>query len=149
MKFLCIDYGKRRIGIAVSDPCAILARTKTTIDRKTINDYLSEVVLLIKEENPDELVVGIPLDVDDNESEFCKEIRFFCDELKNILPKKIPINFQDESFSSVKSNLILRKTGTRKKRMQKGKIDCIAACVILQEFLDNRSSLLCRTVLED
>jgi putative Holliday junction resolvase len=149
MKFLCIDYGKRRIGIAVSDPTAMLARVKTTIDRKVTDDYISKIALLVNEENPDELVIGLPLDTDDNETEFCKEIRKFCDKLRNILVKKIPINFQDESFSSVKSNLILRKTSTRKKRAQKGNIDCVAACVILQEFLDNRSNSLVQSVSED
>ena len=139
MKFLCIDYGKRRTGIAVSDSSAVLARSITTIDTKVTSDCLSKIISLIKEENPDELVVGLPLDVDDNENEFCKEIRTFCDKLTSTLPQKIPINFQDESFSSVKSNLILRKTSTRKKRAQKGNIDSVAACVILQEFLDSRT----------
>ncbi|MDR0305132.1 MAG: Holliday junction resolvase RuvX [Chitinispirillales bacterium] len=149
MKFLCIDYGKRRVGIALSDPSAVLARAKTTIDRKTTDNYLSEIVLLIKEENPDELVVGLPLDVDDNETEFCKEIRDFCSKLKSSLLKEIPINFQDESFSSHKSNLILRKTSSRKKRARKEKVDSVAACIILQEFLDNRSNSHSRFILED
>jgi putative Holliday junction resolvase len=149
MKFLCIDYGKRRIGIAVSDPTAALARSKAAIDRKITTNYFSQIAAFVDEENPDELVVGLPLDTDDNETEFCKEIKDFCEKLNGVLTKKIPINFQDESFSSHKSNLILRKTSTKKRRAQKGNIDCVAACVILQEFLDNRSNALCRTVLED
>jgi putative Holliday junction resolvase len=149
MKFLCIDYGRRRIGIAVSDPTAVLARAKTTIDRKVTNDYLSQIAAIVVEENPDELVVGLPLDTDDNETEFCKEIREFSEKLDNVFDKKFPINFQDESFSSCKSNLILRKTSTKKRRAQKGNIDCVAACVILQEFLDNRSNSLCRIALEN
>jgi putative Holliday junction resolvase len=148
MKFLCIDYGKRRIGVAVSDPTAALARAKTTIDQQTA-DGLLQIVSLVNEENPDELVVGLPLDVDDNETEFCREIRNFVKKLENILTPKIPIIFQDESFSSHKSNIILRKTRSKKKRAQKGNVDCVAACVILQEFLDNRSNSIYRTVLED
>lgn len=149
MKFLCIDYGRRRIGVAVSDPTAALARAKSAIDRKVTSDYFSRIAALVAEEKPDELVVGLPLDTDDNETEFCGEIRGFCEKLNDVLAKKIPINFQDESFSSHKSNLILRKTSAKKRRAQKGNIDCVAACVILQEFLDNRSNSLCRAVLED
>lgn len=140
MKFFCIDYGRRRVGIAVSDPTGMLARSKTMIDRNIESDYLSKIVFFIHDENPDELVVGLPLDIDDNETEMSREVRKFVEELKlKLLPKNIPINFQDESFSSVKSNSILLQTKNRKKRQNKQSVDKIAACVILQEFLDNRS----------
>jgi putative Holliday junction resolvase len=138
MKFFCIDYGKRRIGTAASDPGAVLARSKKMIDRKLTSDFFSEIVSLINEEDPDELVIGLPLDVDDNETQFCAEIREFSNKLQEKLEKKIPVNFQDESLSSVGANLILRKTKSKKKRAKKECIDNVAACVILQEFLDSR-----------
>lgn len=139
MKFLCIDYGRRRIGVAVSDPMGLIARAKTMIDRKSESDYLSKIVFFIDEENPDELVIGLPLDIDDNETEMSTEVRKFVEELKQkLLPKTIPFNFHDESFSSVKSNSILIQTKNRKKRQKKQEVDKVAACVILQEFLDWR-----------
>ena len=149
MKYLCIDYGRRRIGVAVSDPSAVIATARPTIDRNITGDCFSDLVLLINTENPDELVVGLPLDVDDNESGFCKEIKTFCKKLKAVLPKDIPINFQDESFSSHKSNLILQRTSAKKRRVQKGNVDRIAACVILQDFLDDRSNSVHRFVWEN
>jgi putative Holliday junction resolvase len=138
MKFFCIDYGRRRVGIAVSDPMGMLARSKTMIDRNAESDYLSRIVFFIEEENPDELVVGLPLDIDDNETEMSREVRRFVEELKLKLKKEIPINFQDESYSSVKSNSILLQTKSRKKRQKKQEVDKVAACIILQEFLDWR-----------
>ena len=140
MKFFCIDYGRRRIGCAVSDPNAVLARSKKMIDRKFAPDYFSEIILSINEENPDELVIGLPLDVDDNETRMSGEIRRFAEELDVKLNKKFPINFQDESFSSVSAGSILIKTKSKKKRAKKECVDSVAACVILQEFLDNRSN---------
>ena len=138
MKFLCIDYGRRRVGIAVSDPTGMLARSKTMVDRNVEIDYLSKIVFFIGEENPDELVVGLPLDIDDNETEMSREVRKFVEELKAKLPKIIPINFHDESYSSVKSNSILLQTKSKKKRQKKQEVDKVAACIILQEFLDWR-----------
>jgi len=136
MKYFCIDYGRRRIGIAVSDPTGMLARSKTMIDREIERDYLSKIVFLIDEENPDELVVGLPLDIDDNETAMSREVRAFVEELKKKLPKEMPINFQDESYSSVKSSSIMLQTKSKKKRQKKQEVDKIAACIILQEFLD-------------
>jgi putative Holliday junction resolvase len=140
MKYFCIDYGRRRIGIAVSDSTAILAKSRPMIDRKTVGDYLLKITEVINEEDPDELIIGLPLDIDDNETEMSREIRSFTQKLQEKLNKKIPISFQDESFSSVKANIILRKTVTRKKRAKKERVDSVAACIILQEFLDNRSN---------
>jgi len=119
MKFFCIDYGKRRIGTAASDPNAVLARTKKMIDRKITPDFFPEILSLIDEEKPDELVIGLPLDIDDNETQMCVEIREFAKKLLEMSDKKYPINFQDESFSSVKSNIISRKTKSKKKRAKK------------------------------
>jgi len=140
MKFLCIDYGRRRVGVAVSDPLGMLARSKTMIDREAERDYLSRIVFLIEEENPDELVVGLPLDIDDNETAMSREVRVFVEELKKKLPKEIPVNFQDESYSSVKSNNIMLQTKSKKKRQKKQEVDKVAACIILQEFLDWRTT---------
>lgn len=138
MKFFCIDYGRRRIGTAVSDPLAMLARPKKMIDRNLTPDFHTEILSLLNEETPDELVIGLPLDIDDNETEMSREIREFADKLLQISPIKYPINFQDESYSSVKSQSILIKTKKKKKRAQKTCVDNTAACVILQEFLDGR-----------
>ena len=140
MKFFCIDYGRRRVGCAVSDPYAVLARSKKMIDRKFAPDYFSEIISAINEENPDELVIGLPLDIDDNETQMSREIRRFAEELNCKLNKKFPINFQDESFSSIKAGSILIKTKSKKKRAKKECVDNVAACVILQEFLDARSN---------
>jgi len=136
MKFFCIDYGRRRIGTAVSDPSGMLARSKKMIDRELTADYFFEILSLLDEEKPDELVIGLPLDIDDNETEMSREVREFTKKLTGLSSQKYPVNFQDESYSSVKSQSILIQTKKKKKRSQKTCIDNVAACVILQEFLD-------------
>lgn len=141
VKYLCIDYGKRRIGIAVSDPTGTLARALLTIDRKVTPDYFGMLQSCIQEEEAAALVVGLPLDHNDMETPMCLEIKSFVRKLQSRLPEEMPLHFQDESFSSVKTNQILRQTSTRKKRAVKANIDTVAACVILQEFLNEQRGM--------
>jgi len=144
MKFLAIDFGQRRIGIAVSDPTGTIARGVTTIDRKVTPQYLPHLKEIIEQEAPDKIIFGLPLGPDDEETDTCRAIRRFQQRIYQKLNLTIPFDFQDESYSSVRTHTIMRSTASRKKRAQKGNIDRIAACVILQDYLlaNNSSSLL-------
>jgi len=138
MKLLSLDYGRRRIGIAVTDETATVVRGLTTIDRKLSTDIVQTIVTIINNEKPDRLIVGLPFDHNDNETQMTREIRAFVDTLMPFL--SIPVEFTDESFSSVEAASIMM-TRKKKERRQKTTVDRIAACLILERYLrDGKSS---------
>lgn len=139
MKLLSLDYGRRRIGFAVTDETATIVRGLTTIDRKLSTNIIQEILTIIQLEKADRLIVGLPLDHDDNETLMTQEIRAFVDRLKPFL--SIPVEYADESFSSIEAASIMI-TRPKKERRQKANIDRVAACLILERYLrDGKSSL--------
>lgn len=137
MKLLSMDYGRRRIGIAATDDTGTLVRGLTTIDRKISKDPLADILDIIKAENPLTLIVGLPLDVENNETEMSKEVRFFVSKIQDQIT--IPVFFIDESYSSIQAAEILfcRK---KKHRRNKINVDRIAACLVLETYIKNPDS---------
>lgn len=134
MKLLGIDYGLRRIGVSASDPLGIVVRAVKTIDRKT-EKTMDELRLIIEEEKPEKIVFGLPLDHNDEETEMCQKVRNFANRLYSELKLELPHDFQDESYSSVRTHSLLRQTAKKKKRSQKKTVDKIAACIILEDYI--------------
>jgi len=136
MKLMGIDYGRRRIGVAVSDEEGMLARSLGIIDRKSHPNHIDELIRIITEENPAALVFGLPLGGDDEETEMSKEVREFAAAVEQRVT--VPIHFVDESFTSKKAaELMMHRK--KKARRDKSLSDRIAACLILQEYIDNFS----------
>jgi putative Holliday junction resolvase len=137
MKLMGIDYGRRRIGIAVSDDGGTLARGIGVIDRKTRPDCVGELMRVINAEKPAALVFGLPLGKDDEETAMSQEARGFADALGQ--RAALPVHFVDESFTSKRAAEIsmFRKKKTRR---DKSLSDRIAACLILQEYIDRFTS---------
>ena len=134
---LGIDYGERRIGLAISDPEQKIAFGVTTIDVKnnSLWKYLEEI---IKEENIVKLIVGYPLRTDGKESDKAKKVDNFIIELENHF--SLPVAREDEAFTSSVAKDIIKNRATKKKhknmRTQKEEIDKLAACILLQDYLD-------------
>lgn len=135
MKLMGIDYGRRRIGISVSDETGCCIRGLTTLDRQKKPDYLTSLDNLIKQENPQELIIGLPLDINDAETVMSKEIRTFAEKLKEICGK--PIHFVDESLSSKRASELLRFR-KKKARQDKAAVDRLAACIILEIYREEK-----------
>ncbi|MDR0330173.1 MAG: Holliday junction resolvase RuvX [Chitinispirillales bacterium] len=134
MKLMGIDYGRRRIGIAVSDAEGLLARGLGVVDRKASPNYIGELTRIIAEEKPSVLVFGLPLGGDDEETAISKEVREFA----AIVTERValPVRFIDESFTSKKAaELMMHRK--KKARRDKSLSDRIAACLILQEYINN------------
>jgi putative Holliday junction resolvase len=134
MKLLGIDYGRRRIGIAVTDDSCCIARGLCVIDRKKTPDSIDELLKIINNENPSAIVFGLPLGADDEETEMSQEVRKFALSITEKIT--IPAHFVDESFTSKKAAelMMYRK---KKERRDKSLTDRIAACLILQYFIDH------------
>ena len=131
MKLIGIDYGRRRIGVAVTDESGEYIRGLPTIDRNRVPDFLHALRSLIAGERPARIVVGLPLDINGDETVMSKEIRAFASTLEKAT--SVPVCFVDESLSSVEAGAILRFR-KKKDRRNKEAIDRIAACVILEAY---------------
>mgnify|MGYP001213763523 CR=1 FL=1 len=134
-RILGIDYGERRVGLAISDPLNIFAKPFSTIDRKSSPDYVQDLLKIIEENGVKEIVVGLPLNMKGVDSKQTTIVRNFVQDLKS--KTNYPIYFQDERLSSktAEQSLILQKKSPSK---NKASIDSTAASLILQEYLDSK-----------
>lgn len=134
-RIAAIDYGKRRIGLAVCDIMHITVTPKLTID-SSITDKYEEIIKFINEESVDALVVGIPLRDDDKNKEFIDEIRDFIQVIQD--KSGLVVYEQDESYSSIEALDTMIDIGYgKKKRRHKENKDKIAAAIILRHFLES------------
>lgn len=134
-RIAAIDYGKRRIGIAVCDIMHITVTPKITID-SSITDKYEAILKFIIEESVDALVVGIPLRDDDKNKEFIDEIRDFIQVIQD--KSGLDVYEQDESYSSIEALDTMIEIGYgKKKRRHKENKDKIAAAIILRHFLES------------
>ena len=133
-RVLGIDYGERRIGLALSDPLKIIAKPFRIIDRNLTPDFITELLLIINENNVNRVVVGLPLNLKGRYSKQTEIVIKFIDELKKI--QNIQVIQLDERMSSVaaEKSLIIQNI---KLGYNKEKIDGTAAAIILQEYLDS------------
>lgn len=129
MKILAIDFGESRVGIAISDKEATVAFPKTVFNRKSDEQVIDELQKLCIDESVDEIVVGLPLDQDDNETDRSRRTRSFAEKLKQTLP--YPLHFQDEAYSTKEGIELMPKM------KQKSDRDLIAAQRILERYLTN------------
>lgn len=139
MRILSIDYGKKRTGIAVTDPAQIIANGLVTVDTHELLRFLKEYTA---KESVERFVIGLPIQPDGAPSENQKRVLAFTEKLKKMLPE-IPVDFYDERFTSVLANRAILESGIGKKRRQtdKGLVDEISACIILQNYMESRKLL--------
>ncbi|MGB2985024.1 MAG: Holliday junction resolvase RuvX [Phycisphaerae bacterium] len=136
-RLLGIDYGTKRIGLAVGDTEAGIASPLQTIEaRGTIADYVSAVLAAANEYDIDAFVVGLPVNMDGTEGGQAKITRKFGDELSRKAGK--PMHYWDERLSSFTARELLQPAELSRKK-QKAVEDSVAAQVILQGYLDARS----------
>jgi len=133
-RILGIDYGSTRVGLAVSDPLRIIAQGVGTIDN---DDRLYDrIAVIIREQEVALILVGMPYAPDGGEGGKGREVRGFIENLRRTTA--VPIETWDESFSSVNAQSAMIHAGMRrKKRRVKGRVDEMAARLLIQEYLDS------------
>lgn len=137
-RILAIDYGKKRIGIAVSDPEKIIATGLTTVLSHEIFTYLQEYT---SRETVELFVIGHPKQLNNQDSESMIYIKPFLTGLKRKFPD-IPIVMYDERFTSVLAHQALLEGGAKKKaRRNKALIDTISATIILTSYMEQQRNL--------
>lgn len=139
-RILGIDYGERRIGLAISDPTGTIARPLPTLTRRRgKRPPVEAVARLIREEGVDEVVIGLPLTPEGVESDWTRETRAYGENVGE--RAGVPVNFVDERCTSARAERAVRELGLKKKdREDKARVDAAAAVLILQAFLDRRKN---------
>ena len=135
-RVLGIDYGERRIGLALSDPMEIIAKPLKFIDRKIDPDYMSEIGHIVADLDVNKIVVGLPLTLRGKYSAQTIVVQNFIDQLKRTV--KIPVVHIDERLSTVAAERSLKEQSV-KIGYEKGRVDETAAAIILQEYLNSQS----------
>ncbi len=138
MRVLSLDVGDKTIGVAVSDPLLITAQGVTTIERVGIRKDTSKVLDYIREYNCDEVIVGLPLNLDGSDSVQTEKVREFKAFLENKLRSSglsnVNVKFYDERFTTkIAENVLIEGNMRREKR--KDVIDKQAATIILQDYI--------------
>ncbi len=133
-RILAIDYGKKRIGLAVTDPLKMIANGLDTVATHTIFNYLESY---FEKEEVDTIVIGAALQMSGEESETMKQIHPFKRRLEKLYPDK-KIVFVDERFTSVLAQKAIIEGGIKKqeRRHNKGLVDKVSATIILQSYLE-------------
>lgn len=133
---MAFDYGKKRTGIAVTDPLKIIANALNAVETAQLFDFLKTY---LQSETIEAFIVGYPLDLKGKETDATLPVKKFTEALSRMYPH-IPIHFIDERFSSKMAMQTLVSAGTTKKyRKEKGNIDKISAVILLQEWLNKHS----------
>jgi len=133
-RIMAIDYGTKRVGIAVTDPMQMIANRLTTVHSKDIFDYLKEY---LAKEQVECIVIGEPKTMMNKPSESTTEINAFVKKLSKEFPE-IKIERIDERFTSKMAFQTMIDTGLKKKdRQDKSLIDSISATIILQSYLES------------
>lgn len=140
MRVIGIDLGERRIGLAVSDASATLARPLRTLqrgdsDEQTVTKLLAEIEQLTQDDGLACIVMGLPLRLDGTPTEQTPRVRQLADALA--ARTTVPIVFQDERLTSREAEQRLA-ISERDWRKRKAKLDAAAAAIILQDYLDNK-----------
>ena len=131
-RILAIDYGTKRTGLAVTDPLRIIATALETVGTDELIEYLKKYFL---KETVDEVVIGMPKRLNNEDSETAPFVRKFVEVFKTTFPDK-PIELADERFTSTQAQRTMIAGGMNKKdRQLKGNVDKISATLILQNYI--------------
>ena len=134
-RILAIDYGRKRTGIAVTDPMQIIASGLTTVATHELVDFIQKYV---SQEKVERIIVGHPKQMNYEDSENMKNIIPFMNRIKKLLPD-IPVELVDERFTSVLAHQAMLIGGLKKKdRQNKALVDEISATIILQSYLESK-----------
>lgn len=136
-RIIGVDYGLKRIGLAVTDPLQIFASPLTTVSPAEFDNFIIEY---LKKNEVDAFVIGYPVQMNNKPSESVIQINPFIKKLKKTYPDK-HIHLADERFTSQMALRTMIDGGVKKKdRQDKSMVDKISASIILQSFLDTRSN---------
>ncbi|MCB1099077.1 MAG: Holliday junction resolvase RuvX [Verrucomicrobiales bacterium] len=137
MRALGIDYGDARIGLAISDDLGMMAHPLETVDVAKVESAETRIAEVAREKRVDKIVMGLPLRMDGSEGPAVEKVKAFTERLRSRIDQRIEVIFIDERLSTVEAQRSLREAG-RNVRNSRSIIDQAAACIILQDYLDQQ-----------
>lgn len=137
MRILGIDHGTKRIGIAISDELGVIAQPMEFIPAEPFAEFLARLKEIIREKQVEELVVGMPRNMDGSYGPAATKVREFVTVLKESIA--MPMTLWDERLTSAQANRFLVQANVRRDK-RKEKVDQTAAAILLQSYLDSRIS---------
>ncbi len=133
-RIVSIDFGKKRTGLAVTDPLKIIATGLMTIETPKLMAFLKDY---IAKEGVEQVIIGMPTNMDDSDTHATPLVKKFIEQFKKAFPS-LPIKEVDERFTSKMASQAMLEMGLKKKQRQnKALIDEIAATIMLQEYMNN------------
>ncbi|MBL6964345.1 MAG: Holliday junction resolvase RuvX [Bacteroidetes bacterium] len=134
-RILAIDYGSKRVGLAVTDPLQLIANALTTVERKLALEF---IISYCEKEDVETIVMGYPLNLDGSKTDSTQGVESFIRKLQKQLPK-LEIVLEDEQFTSKMAKDAILAGGVKKmKRRDKSMVDKISATLILQSYLESK-----------
>ncbi|MBO4315187.1 MAG: Holliday junction resolvase RuvX [Prevotella sp.] len=134
-RILSIDYGKKRTGLAVTDPLQLIAGGLATVSTYTLFDYLKNY---LQHEEVERIVIGKPMQTNGKPSENLVRVQQFVNRWQKNMPQ-IPIEYYDERFTSVLAHRAILESGISKKaRQDKALVDEVSAVILLQNYMESR-----------
>lgn len=139
-RVLGIDYGSRRIGLAISDPSGTISQPLPALTRRAgKRPPIHAIVQIAAEQEVGEIVIGLPLSLAGDETNWTREVREFGAKLAE--RARLPVAYVDERMTSVRAEKTVRSLGLKRMaREQKERVDTTAALLILQAYLDAKGS---------
>lgn len=135
-RILALDYGKKRTGVAVTDPNQIIATALATVDTGELIGWLKKYMI---SEQVEKVIIGYPLNFDDSPTDATPLVEKFIPKFIHVF-NHIPIEKVDERFTSVLASQAIAQMGlSKKQREDKALIDATSAAILLQEYLESRS----------
>jgi putative Holliday junction resolvase len=135
-RIMALDVGDRRIGVAVSDPMGVIARSLEVIVRRTDESAIERISALAREQDVGKIVVGFPRSLSGDVGTQARAVESFAGQLQKVVD--VPLILWDERLSTVTAVRLMRERG-QSARDSKATIDAVAAAVILQNYLDAQS----------
>ena len=135
MRVLAIDHGSKRMGIALSDETATIAQPLEFIPAEPFTDFLARLKQLIVEKQVDQILVGMPRNMDGSYGPAALKVQEFVAVLKETIA--VPIKTWDERLTSAQANRMLIQADVRRDK-RKQRVDAAAAAILLQSYLDSR-----------
>ena len=138
-RILGLDFGSKTVGVAVSDPTGLIASGVEIIRRERedkLRQTLSRIEELVKEYDVEEIVMGLPVNMNNTKGERVEKTMAF----KEMLERRIglPVNLWDERLTTVEADEIMTEVGVKGRQDRKKYVDKIAAMIILQDYMDNK-----------
>ena len=134
-RILAVDWGARRVGLAVSDPTGLIARSLPTLEARSEDLAVAAILEIIRDEEVERIVVGLPLHMDGSHGEAAETAQRFAHRLEEA--SRLPVEMWDERLTSRLADPPARDGGARS-RGKMGGVDARAAALLLQSFLDAR-----------